>query len=270
MKLSFSTLGCPNWGFHEIISTAKDLGYDGIEFRGVKGNLDITRYKRMQPDTIGDTRALLKQKELLVPCIDSNCSLAKADLGSSNIEELKGHIKVAAALGAPYIRVLGDTYAAPGIEPVDDYLVIDIASELGEYALKHSVTLLIETNGVYANSEHLAKLLQSVGSDAIACLWDIHHPFRYFKEAPNTTMQNLKAYIKHVHVKDSVMKKERVVYQLLGNGDIPVRDCIEILLDSGYDGFYSMEWLKRYDITLEEPGIVFAQYISYMRKLERT
>ena len=31
MKLSFSTLGAPDWSFDELLSTAADLGFDGIE-----------------------------------------------------------------------------------------------------------------------------------------------------------------------------------------------------------------------------------------------
>ena len=35
MKLSFSTLGCPKLSFRDVLSIAKDLGYDGIELRGI-------------------------------------------------------------------------------------------------------------------------------------------------------------------------------------------------------------------------------------------
>ncbi len=31
MKISFSTLGCPGWSYEDILSTAKDLGFNGIE-----------------------------------------------------------------------------------------------------------------------------------------------------------------------------------------------------------------------------------------------
>ena len=34
MKLSFSTLGCPKLSFRDVLSIAKDLGYDGIEQAG--------------------------------------------------------------------------------------------------------------------------------------------------------------------------------------------------------------------------------------------
>ena len=51
--------------------------------------------------------------------------------------------------------------------------------------------------------------------------------------------------------------------------DILSQEQIELLLQKGYDGYFSLEWVKRWDLTLEEPGIVFAHYVNYMRKLEQ-
>lgn len=39
MKLSLSTLGCPGWSWNEIFATAKDLGMNGIEVRGVANEM---------------------------------------------------------------------------------------------------------------------------------------------------------------------------------------------------------------------------------------
>ena len=41
MKISFSTLSCPRWGWGEIIASAHDLGYDGIEIRGVGKDISV-------------------------------------------------------------------------------------------------------------------------------------------------------------------------------------------------------------------------------------
>ena len=37
MKLSFSTLACPEWTMPDIIAFAFSAGYDGIELRFVEG-----------------------------------------------------------------------------------------------------------------------------------------------------------------------------------------------------------------------------------------
>ncbi|WP_020601703.1 hypothetical protein [Spirosoma spitsbergense] len=42
-KFAFSTLGCPNWGLDTILKTAVDSGYQGVEFRGLMGDLDLTK-----------------------------------------------------------------------------------------------------------------------------------------------------------------------------------------------------------------------------------
>ena len=53
MKLSFSTLGCPEWSFSDIVSAAKDMGYDGIEIRGVKNVMDVPRIPEFSPQRAG-------------------------------------------------------------------------------------------------------------------------------------------------------------------------------------------------------------------------
>ena len=35
MKLAFSTLGCPDWSWEEILATAKDMGFDAVEILGI-------------------------------------------------------------------------------------------------------------------------------------------------------------------------------------------------------------------------------------------
>jgi len=45
MKLAFSTLGCPDWNWNEIYSMAHDLGYAGIEIRGLGEEIMASRAK---------------------------------------------------------------------------------------------------------------------------------------------------------------------------------------------------------------------------------
>jgi hypothetical protein len=42
LKLSFSTLGCPDWSFDKIIDFARDNQYSGIEVRGILRQMDLT------------------------------------------------------------------------------------------------------------------------------------------------------------------------------------------------------------------------------------
>lgn len=267
MKLAFSTLGCPRWDMGEILATAKDFGYDGVELRGVQGELHMTRLKSFQPENIAATRRQFEDKGVAFACVTSGCVLSDADHGEETREEIRQYVDAARALGAPYVRVMGDGQAGPGPHHVDDYLVEEMARDLAAYAGGKGITLLVETNGAYADSNRLAKLLDSINSPAVQALWDINHPYRFFDEAPERTVKNLAGRIRHVHLKDSVVANGRLSYRMLGNGDLPVKEGVRLLEQEGYQGFYSLEWLKRYDVTLEDPGIAFLQYVEFMRAL---
>ena len=50
MKLCFSTIGCPDWRFADIVSAATDLGYSAIEIRGVEGEIYAPAIKELTDD----------------------------------------------------------------------------------------------------------------------------------------------------------------------------------------------------------------------------
>ena len=159
--------------------------------------------------------------------------------------------------------------AEPTPQPEDGDL--DLAAkkyaQVCAYAKGSGVTPLIETNGHLASSDAMLRFLDAAGQDNAAVLWDIHHTVRYFAEKPEDTVRKLGGLIKHVHVKDSVMKNGVVEYRMMGYGDIPVQDALTALEKTGYDGFISLEWVKRWNPELEEPGIAFACFCSYMNYL---
>ena len=41
MKLSFSTLECPNWDLDTILAQTNRSGFDAVDFRGYKGEMAI-------------------------------------------------------------------------------------------------------------------------------------------------------------------------------------------------------------------------------------
>ena len=263
MKYSFSTVGCPNWRWHEITAAARDLGYDGIELRGLGSDLTLTDLRIFSDEQIEKTAAELTASGLSVPCLASDCLLHNPDY---DIAGVQGYISLAAALGAPYIRVLGDDWGWPG-ENADEVLVASRLKALAPAAEKAGVTLLMETSGVWADTAKLAALIAEVNSPAVRVLWDVHHPVRYFNETPAETYANIGQYVCHVHLKDSVMRDGKVVYKMLGYGDLPLLDALKLLKNGGYDGFLSMEWVKRWNEELEDAGIVFAHFIYEIKKL---
>jgi fatty-acyl-CoA synthase len=264
MKIAFSTLACHEYSFSEIYSMATDLGFDGIEVRGL--GLDIFDGKTMpfSKNQLPQTLQKLRSLRLEISCLSSGCCLKNADKAEENINEIKKYIELANALDVRYVRVLGDLNPAPCTEEVDDKIVYLQLNALIPFAEQNNVTLLIETNGVYSNTERLKNLLDRFKSDSIAALWDFHHPYRYAGESPEKTVQNLGMYIRYVHVKDSVIENGAIKYRLMGEGDLPISDMLFALRSIDYSGYITLEWVKRWAPDLEDAGIVFPQFVNYM------
>lgn len=269
MKLSFSTLGCPDWSFGEVFAVASDLGYNGIEIRGVAEEIYAPRVKEFSVENIAKTSAKLNNAGLAVPILTSGAYLG----ANSNVEgaefEVKDYVMLAAKLGAPYVRVLGESGPDPRF-CVDGDDVLRRYVNLCKFAAGFDVTLLVETNGYLADSEKMAEFIERAGQPNSGVLWDVHHTVRFFGESSAETVSNLGKYIKHVHVKDSVRGTNgKLTYMLTGYGDIPVGEAVAALSAVGYDGFYSYEWVKRWSRELAEPGVAFYQYLNYMRGLPK-
>ena len=265
MKLAFSTLGCPDFDWPDIYSMAKDLGFDGIEIRGLGKDIFAVRAKPFTEEELPNTIRKLQQLRLEIPCLSSGCCLKFADKADENHNEIIQYIELAAKLKTPYIRILADLEPQPSGE-VDDEAVISSLKRLVPIAEEKGVTLLVETNGVYTDTKRLFNLLNAVGSDAVGALWDIHHPYRFANESPGQTVQNLGAYIKYIHIKDSVMVDGKVSYRMMGEGDLPIDDFIMALQSINYNGYISLEWVKRWAPDLDDAGVVFPNFANYMSR----
>ena len=264
VKISFSTIACPDFNWGDIYSMAKDLGFDGIEIRGIGDEISAVKSLPFSSGKIDATKKKLAELRLEIPCLDTGCCLKETEEHDNVIEEVTDYIKLADSLGTPYIRIMADKEAAP-VDDVDDEYVLGVLKELLAVAEQYeNITLLVETNGVYSDTMRLKRLLDKAGSAKVGALWDIHHPYRFMGESPEETVKNIGPYIKHVHAKDSIMKGDKPQYKLMGEGDMPLRNIFAALAEAKYSGYISLEWVKRWNRNLQDAGIVFPQFAHYM------
>ncbi len=266
MKLSFSTLGCPGWSWSDMLSTAKDLGFDGIEIRGIESELYVPKTKPFLEANLELTKKKLKEMNLEIPCLTSACYLYDKENMDLQIKTAKDYIDLAEKIGTPYVRVLGDKEPQPSID-IDLENVFNNFNKIIPYAKEKNIKLLIETNGVFANSNIMLTMMSALKSEHVGVLWDVHHPYRFYNEPVSYTYNKLKQYIEFVHIKDSVMDDGKVTYKIMGQGDVPVKDVLLLLKQNDYKGYVSLEWVKRWCAELEEPGIVFSRFVNFIRDI---
>ncbi len=263
MKIAFSTVGCPEWSWTDIYIMAKDLGFNGIELRGLENEMNLLRARPFTDAQIDKTVKKLNELNLSISCLASSCFIGGTDDEEEALKEGFNYIELASKINCKYIRILGDRNPAP-TEPIDDARVVRLLNRLAPKASEKGVYLLVETSGVYSDTKRLAKVIEEVNNPNVAVLWDIHHPYRFMNETPATTYENVGKYIKYIHIKDSVMENGAVQYKILGDGDVPVTETLDLLRISGYDGYVSLEWVKRWNRTLTDAAVVFPAFANFM------
>jgi sugar phosphate isomerase/epimerase len=268
LMVGFSTLGCPAWDWTKILEFARAHDFDAIELRGLQGNMDLPARPEFQADRIAQSRRDIAAENLKIACVSSSAELHDSDPNKRNqqIADAKRFIDLAAALGAPNVRVFGNKIEGPKEQVLER--VASGLRELGTYAGPRGVTVIIESHGDFTDSPTLSEILKRADSPHVGLLWDAHHTFVSGKEDPEFTVQQLGSYIRHTHLKDSLSSADGRHYVLTGRGDVPVRKQVEVLAASGYKGCYSFEWEKVWHPDIADPEIAIADFAEFMKKIQ--
>ena len=229
-----------------------------IELRGLQDKIDITQHPDLAPARLPRLKQQLADRGLTVACLGASARMH--DMDAAQLDEAGRYIDLASALGTPYVRVFGDRYVEGETREATRERIAANLRRVGERAHDRGVTVLIESHGDFTDSPSLLDILERANSPAVALLWDAHHTFVASGEAPEETVRQLGRWIRHTHLKDSVAVPSGRKYVLTGGGEVPGRRQVETLAKTGYRGFYSFEWEKRWHPDIEEPEVAIRQY----------
>jgi len=265
-KLSFSTLGCPDWTFEKIVSFAAENDYSGIEVRGIQRQMDLTKCKEFSsPENIAATLKLMKDKGLRFVDLGSSAEMHHSDPAErqKNLDEARRFIELAEQLNCPYVRVFPNKLPKEDRAAAID-VIIGGLKETGNYADGTSVMVLMETHGDLVESAEIKKIMDAVAHPKVGLVWDVSNMWTVSKEPPAQVYGLLKKYIHHTHIKDAKLSDKGPQYKLMGKGEVPIFEAIDILYKDGYKGYYSFEWEKLWHPDIDEPEIALADYPKAM------
>jgi sugar phosphate isomerase/epimerase len=267
--LSFSTLGCPDWSFQQITDFAVQHGFKAIEVRGIQRQLDLTKCKEFSsPQNIEASLKLMKEKDLCFINLGASANLhfAEGAEREKNLEEARHFIDLAQKINCPYIRVFPNAFPKDQDKNETMTLIAKGLSELGNYARNKKVMVLMETHGEVVMMNDIEKILQLASNSNVGLVWDVVNMWSVTKEPPADVFQKLRKYIHHTHIKDLKLVDGKEQYTLLGQGEVPIFQAIDILHKGGYNGYYSFEWEKLWHPEIAEPEIALADYAKLMKQ----
>jgi sugar phosphate isomerase/epimerase len=273
MKISFMTLGCPDWDIDTICARGREYGYDGVDLRGYLDQIDITLLPEFTTRA-PETRRKLEDAGLVVSGISTSIRVCDRASLEHNLEEARRTIPVAKAFGTRNLRVFGggnldghsrEELSEYGCECVERILEMDGARDL---------RWLFETHDLWVKAKDCRLLLDRIPDPAFGALWDLGHTYRVGGEEPVDSFQAIGSRVGYAHVKDAVHDPDSPLamadgwhYVAPGTGELPLEESISLLQRNGYDGWLLFEHEKRWHPELPEPEEVFPRFVEWIRPL---
>jgi len=255
--MSFSTLACPDWTMPQIIAMASAAGYDGIELRLVENEDSLWKLRAFQGRELATTKRALCDQALAISCVDTSCRFHFPDVKQRQhwIDEGERMADLAAALGAPGIRVFGDTIQ-PGADRAStrDWIA-DSIRQLADRIAPKGVEVWLETHGDYASASETADILATAAHPQIGVVWDPANCFLESGERPQGGAAILGTKIQHVHIKDLCRNQNGWKPVLTGEGNFSLPEVQAAVCQLEFSRFVSFEWEKKWHPEIPDASI---------------
>ena len=265
--LSFSTLGCPDWTFSQIVDFAKQHNYQGIEVRGILKEMDLTKCSEFSSQNRKATMQLMKDNNLRFVDLGSSCTLHfEGEERIKNLDEGKRFIDLAHEINCPYIRVFPNLFPKERSKEASMELISKGLLALGDHAKGSGVSVLVESHGDLVHIADLQAVMKVAAHSNTGMVWDVTNMWTITGELPSDVYGALKSYIRHVHIKDAKKSGDQIDYKLLGEGKVPIWQAVDLLYKNNYKGYYSFEWEKLWHPEIAAPEVALADYPEKMKQ----
>ncbi len=235
------------------VQKAHEMGFEAIEFIDLDADTHearcaLARRIREEADRLGMT--------VNAYTVGANLFGDSEEANDAEVERLCRQLDVAKLLGASVMRHdvcyrLGKTGASRSFDLMLPTIAKN-ARRVTEYGASIGIRTCSENHGFIAqDSDRVERLFNAVAHDNYGILVDVGN-FLCVDEDPIQAVSRLAPYAIHVHVKDFKYNDTKTGIQTrgcryisgtaVGEGVVPVGQCLAILARAGYDGFVSIEY----------------------------
>lgn len=259
---SFHGLAAPDkLGIKGCIDKVKEMGGEGVDF--VEGPAFETQEEYLAyAKDIGD---YCKQVGIEACCFCVGSDFVNGSNGDldAEIERVKARVDIAEAYGCKFMRhdATGGFYPnvkhSRGFENALPRLVKGYTA-VTEYAKTKGIKTCVENHGFFSqDADRVEKLINAVANDNFGALVDMGN-FSCADEYNPRSVGIMAPYAFHAHAKDFYIRSGNGINpgdgffmsrggnylrgSIIGQGDVPVVQCIKALKRAGYDGYLMIEF----------------------------
>lgn len=261
IKWCFSTLGCTERSFPEIISLAERYGISALEVRGIGGQLQNEKIADFSKERGPATKEMLAKAKITPLILGTSVSFHDEGKYVENLSAGKNALAIASRVGFRAIRIFGNSIV--GDEASCIRRVASGVAELCHSAESAGISVLLEVHGDFNTVERILPIAEYCKDfKSFGIIWDICHTHKAYGKKWKEFYDPLSPYIRHVHLKDSKDGK----HVLPGEGELPILDVVEYLINEGYDGYFSLEWERYWRKELPEIERALESLLSLFRR----
>lgn len=241
-----------------IMKIAKEMGFDGIEFTDLSVPEGMT-----EAEYAKQIKAESERLDLPVIIYTISADFLSEKGLDAEVERVCRKVDIAKLLGAKKLRhdaawrIPDSINAFTGFEQILPTLV-EGCRRVTEYAKTQGIETMIENHGFLCqDSVRNEKIITGVANENFGALIDIGN-FSCADEENNKAVGVMAPYAKHIHAKDFFIRRDngfnpgRGFFRsrggnylrgtIIGQGDVPVIQCLRLIKESGYDGYVSVEF----------------------------
>lgn len=270
-KIAGHTMGTPEYTVEEAIALFHRIGLDGAEIvvqDGYKSGLPVICPKEI----LQQVKRCAEENDIQIVCLtpyNSRFNDPDESIRQAEIQEIERVIDYCAFLGAKYIRIYGGKVAPNEVFHREGEKYLHLVSSmryLGDRAREKGVTLVIENHfsTMCESASQSVETIRDIGHDNVKILYDqANLTFTCNEDYPKAIALQ-KGLIGYVHVKDLVFKSQNktfvqsddvshpveetrnVITRIVGEGIIDWPAILQRMKETGYDGWLSLEYERRW------------------------
>lgn len=261
MKLGISSyslhkaLDAGEMSIQDVIIYIAELGGEHIEI--VPHSFDLTKNAELIDVIVNQTRA--SGIEISNYAVAANFSNLNKEQFQLEIERLKGEVDIANKLGVKRMRHDVASSEDLSIANFNAELpkLVEACRAIADYAAQYEITTSVENHGYFIqHSDRVQALVVAVDRPNFRTTLDVGN-FLCADEPPVSAVANNIRFASMVHVKDFYTRSASQAPgegwfpsisgnwlrgAIVGHSDIAIRDVLQKVKESGYDGYISIEF----------------------------
>lgn len=253
-KINLSNIGCAAWGWREleIPEYFHWVAQQGI--RSVEVNAHPQAPKHLLD--IGNDESVIKIAnwaseagvEIICIAARNDFTIPEKTALETEIQRVQRFVDIAKQLGAKFVRLLSGSHRIDCI-PNEVFTRLHYAfNKIGDYAQEKGVKITIENHGgPTATGQRVVKIMEGIKSPAVGLNYD---PANFLNQGtdPLMALRYILPWVNYSHWKDVRWANGEPQFCAFGAGEIVWQPIIKELLNSGYQGYWAVEYEEPADV----------------------